>query len=216
MKNQPGLLFILAISIFFFSCEKAEDLLPPQKFKSKDFPISLGTYWDYRWMDLDRNIQDTLRATIIAEGITKAGKSDLWMLEWKPKHETIRVRIDTQYIEYTEEFIAFYDYSRFDDSLILESQYNFPFQIEDEWTIDHNQGTYRVLNDRHELSAYNVPEGHGKGLYLQRRAFGDNNFSIYDNIVMAKGIGVAWRNFNVTKGVPFDVELFQLIDYEVK
>ncbi len=108
-----------------------------------------------------------------------------------------------------------YDYNRYDDSLELESQFNFPFQVEDEWVLDDNLGTYQVLGDRLNLKDQ-LGQNFGKAMYHQRRAFGDNFFSIDDNVMFIKGVGVAWRNFNVTKGIPFYIELFELIDYKIK
>lgn len=213
MKNIFLILIVISACIFS-SCEKAKDLLPPQKFKAEDFPITMGSYWEYHWLDIFRNKTDTMKGTIIAEGIKLDDQSDLWMLEWITKHNTRRP--DTQYVHKTEERIIFYDYSRFSDSLILESQYNFPFEVGDGWTMERGQGTYEVLGDRVN-STPEIDKDFGNGLFLKRLARGDNLFSLIDQALLIKDIGVAYRMFNVSFGqVPFFIERFELIDYEIK
>lgn len=206
-----SLLFIL-FSIFcyiFISCEKAN--IFPKKFKAKDFPFAINNYWEYKYLDESWNKIDTVRATVIVKNITISGIQDLWMLEWKWKNLPL---LDTQYVKFTDSLIAFYDYSSFHDSLKLESQYSFPFQQEDEWDLIDNQGNYFVESDETESSHFG--KDFGKGFYIQRRARGEGNFSIHDNQMVVKGIGVVYRQINVTRGVPFRINSYFLLDYHIE
>lgn len=209
MKQRS--LIILISCVLGFSCEKAESLLPPQKFKAKDFPFTLGSYWEYYVIDSFDHKTDTLRATVIAKDISVSGVNDLWMLKWQGKNLPIT---DTQYVTFTDTLIAFYDYSRFSDSLYLESEYSFPFQEDDEWILSQNQGTYSVHSDRTESSHFG--KDYGKGFYIQRRAKGGGNFSIHDNMMLVKDIGIVYRQINVTRGIPFRINAYFLLDYHIE
>lgn len=204
---QFGYLFICCL---LFSCDNDINIFP-KKFKSQDFPFVLNSYWEYRFEDALRDKVDTVRATVIAQDVSISGVHDLWMLEWKGKHLPI---LDTQYVKFTDSLIAFYDYSRFHDSLKLESQYSFPFQHEDEWIVADNQGTYYVESSKTESSHFG--KDFGKGFYIQRRARGEGNFSIHDNVVLVKGVGIAYRIINVTKGVPRRIDSYFLLDYHLE
>lgn len=184
---------------------------PSQTFNAKDFPMKLGNYWEYYFQNVFNHTEDTIQATVVAQNVSISGVEDLWVVEWRGRDIT---PLDTQYVKYTDSEITFYNYSRSFDSLFIESQYLFPFKLNDEWGTENIQGTYSVQLDTMNSSHFGID--YGKGYYLQRRAKGGNNFSIHDNIMLVKGIGVVYRTINVTQGVPMRIQSYFLIDYHLE
>ncbi len=203
--------FLILIGLAFIIYGCTYRVLPSPVFTAKDFPFTVGSYWKYYFINSFNNTTDTVTATVVANDVSISGMKDLWMVEWRGQHTTL---LDTQYVKYTDSLIAFYDYIRSYDSLSIESQYSFPFRLDDDWKLDNNQGRYEVQLDT--IPSSHFGRDYGPGYFLKRKAVGENNFSILESLVLVERIGVVYRIVNVTIGFPRRVEAYFLIDYHIE
>ncbi len=209
MKKLLFLLF-LVFTFTISSCEKAEDLLPPQKFKSKDFPISVGSFWQYHHTDSIQMKSDTLKLTVVAEGLTVDDQINLFKLEWTDKNGAV---LETQYAQVEEDSISFYTSFQSGNSLGgIHTQYNFPFKVEDEWQAgDFINGEYLVLAKDEESSRYGMD--YGTAFLVQKYTSYFNAF-IDEKSLLVKDIGIVWRRY-YHRSFGTTLESWNLIDYQI-
>lgn len=178
-------------------------LFSSKKFKAKDFPISLHTYWEYERIDSARLTVDTVRATIVEEGVSIAGKEDLWKIDWTNKHGDV---INTHYAQKNEDSLVFYAHIATNGVLRFDAQYHFPFRLEDEWVINKGIGTYQVIDEDVTRSDY------GEGFMVLRIANPGITYTL-DSTLVIKDIGIVWRSlFIATRRY----EIYRLINYNIE
>ncbi len=211
MKKYPFLLLLL-LAALLFNCEKLS--LSSKKFKAKEFPITLGSYWEYARIDSVNLVVDTVRVTVIEENATYGDEEGLWKIEWKTRQGAF---LKLQYVQITKDTVLFRNpkstTSR--DYLSTASAYIFPLEVGDSWNWSDWTGTYTVEDDEVESDSYG--KDYGEGFFVSRYSRPQAGQAIYESIVLVEGIGIVWRSLDDTfMRISTSHEIYRLIDYHIE
>lgn len=212
MKNRFFIFYLVLIIIICGSCEKLS--LSSNKFKVKEFPITLGSYWEYERTDSVNFVVDTVRGTVIEEGATYADQKGLWKIEWKNKKgEFLKFR----YVEKEKDTVTVYipKSNPAIDYLSIESRYIFPLELGVSWWVSEYIGTHTVTDDDASSEIYG--QDFGEGYLINRRGSLDRSHGVFGKIMMVEDIGVVWLNDKLTVGSnPTSHEIYRLIDFYIE
>jgi hypothetical protein len=207
--NRNIILFsLLLLTPLFLQCGKLK--LNPNAFYSSDFPMTLGSYWEYeRAIPINRDSNyikvDTIKLIVTEEDISIGEENGLWKLEWQDKEGNV---IESLAAKFNSRKIIYYSVTPNGRLVYQMNQYNFPMKKGDKWEADVYQSTYHVLDDQFLSSDFGKDYGEGFLIYKESRTGAG---IIYDSSLVVKDIGLVYRS--VRDGASHS---YQLITYEIK
>lgn len=203
IKKSINLILCGMFFLLFIGCEK---IFFNPSFKSKDFPFSVENYWIYQRVDsLNNNNIDTVELKVVAQNISIADQENLWLVTWNNK--------DTQFVDYKDNMIAFYNYNANLNSLIVNMQFNFPFEENDEWDLDYKKGTYTVKQKDFESNQLGL--NYGNCYQLNRIAREDSGYQLEEKIYVKEKIGIIYQHLLEKDPVLVKNQVMRLIDHNV-
>ena len=166
---------------------------------STDFPMSVGSHWNYQLYDSLQYKYDTVSVKVVSSVI----KSNHTVFTWQFSNGKNSIS-DSLYVVDSSFSISFYNDSSLSD---LKWQFKLPFKVGESWTINENDNYKVVSNEKVDIYP---------NTFKINRDLQSFNYILKENIWIADNIGIVKMDIYEFNLGPAKNQTWHLLSYYSK